>query len=412
MKRLFLSLFLMLGILVPVCNVNATVNSLISKNIYSGNGSNTSFAYTFPIFQSSEIQIYTIDNLGNQVQVISNYSINTGTKIVTYPISGTPVPVGWQIILLRVEPLDQQLSLSNQGNIPAKSLENAYDKLTMISQQLSQVQNQSVIGSLTNNSPIQLPSSLPGNLLGWNSSGLLSNISNPSLVAQWTLNNADISYNTGNVSTVNNITASNFYGKLNGDINWPDVLSLLKSSNVNWNDTNSYALINSSGINWNNMSGVINTGAMNWSSINSIAKINYGSINWPSTNIFPTSSNGNVGIGSSIPGEALDINGTVRATSLILPNSVYNYGSSINTPVLQKSAIKFVYGITTSGGDGSSGQAITGLPFSSSTSYTLICASSGNNDTYICSVVNNSGSQATIYNSNTGGGAVWIAIGT
>lgn len=278
MKRLLLGLLLLASFIsLPSPQAHATINSLINKNIYSGDGTTVAWPYTFPILQSSDIQIYTIDNLGNQVQVTTNYSINTGTDIVTYPVSGSPIASGWQIILLRVEPLNQQLSLSNQGNLPAKSLEAAYDKLTMEVQQINEVQSRSIVQSLDSNATVNFPLAIPGDLLGWDLNSNLVNVSNPSLVGQWTLTGANLAYNLGNVSTTQTMSANLF----NGNINWADVQNLLTHANVNWNDFNMQALLNGGGINWNDVNrlGKINRGGLNWSDFHN-GQLPGAGINW------------------------------------------------------------------------------------------------------------------------------------
>lgn len=381
MKKLLLNLFLLAGLIgLPCPHAGATINSLINKNIYSGNGSNTAWSYTFPIVLSSDIQIYTIDNLGNQVQVVSNYSINTGTAIVTYPVTGSPLASGWQIILLRVEPLNQQLSLSNQGNLPAKSLEAAYDKLTMEVQQINEVQSRSVVGSLDSNTTLSLPSPISGDLLGWDTNDKLVNISNPSITAQWTLNGANISYNIGNVSTTQNFSANNISltGLLSGNINWPEVTNLLTHANVNWNDFNMQALLNSGGANWNdiNIRSVLNSGGINWNDINAHALLNHGGVNWSDTNIFTTGKSSNIGIGSSNPGVILDVNGTTRSTSF----NVNGYASIIGSWVSKSNGS--IYQATTDGfligyGANTDGGSLAMLTDSNSTPSTTRCSQVG-----------------------------------
>lgn len=172
MKKLLLSLMLLTGFcFTPFHAVDAKVTSTINKNIYVGDGSTVAWGYTFPIINSTDIQIFLINTAtGSQIQVTTNYSINTSTKIVTYPVTGTPIDSATQIVLLRVEVLDQQLALSNQGNIPAKSLETAYDKAVMISQQLQEQISRAFLAPLNSNfsgNQLTFPSPIAYGFIGW-----------------------------------------------------------------------------------------------------------------------------------------------------------------------------------------------------------------------------------------------------
>ena len=308
MRKLLLSIFLLF---ILTGQSHAVVSSTINQNEYACNSSNTLWNYTFPIILPTDIQVYTIDSMGNATQQTSNFSVNTNTLTVTYPVTGTPCATGYSLLLERIEPFTQLVAASNQGPAPSPVVMTMSDKLTMLAQQLSNNSVQSSPGTAGN---VVLPAYSAGSLLAWSSTlNQLANVSNPSAVAQWTLSGANISYNTGNVSTTNTMTANLF----NGNINWSDLPSVIPSGSVNWNDIGGHATLNSGGINWNdtNIRGVLNSGGVNWNDINKFSKMNYGGINWTSTNIFPTSATGNVGIGSSNPGQVLDVVGTVRATN-------------------------------------------------------------------------------------------------
>ena len=113
-------ILLMIGLLAMMAMPSwAVVSSTISQNEYACNSSNTSWAYTFPIILPSDIQVFTIDQYGNPTQQTSNFSVNTVTQTVTYPVSGTPCATGNNLLLLRVEPFTQSVAASNQGPAPS-----------------------------------------------------------------------------------------------------------------------------------------------------------------------------------------------------------------------------------------------------------------------------------------------------
>lgn len=94
-------------------------------------------------------------------------------------------------------------------------------------------------------------------------------------------------------------------------------------------------------------------------------------------------------------------------------SSVSDYGTSASSSTArQGTAIKIAYGqIAISG---SSNQALSNLPFSSSTSYSLTCSfSSRQTASEACEAVPSSGSAATIYNNDNLAQTIsWQAIGT
>lgn len=121
-----------------------------TKIIYAGDDVTTVFAIT-PTLPSgstgSDVYVYVVDDEGNVTLLTSNYSVDVNALTVTYPIVGgvapldpgvNAVPNGWQLVIVRSEPISQTLQLLNQGVLDLPSLERAFDKLTMICQQLQE----------------------------------------------------------------------------------------------------------------------------------------------------------------------------------------------------------------------------------------------------------------------------------
>lgn len=130
-----------------------TLPSNLNKHTYIGNGLQTAWPFTFPIFSSSDIKVY-LTNVSSEVveEVTSNYTVDIDNSQVTYPVSGTALTSEYKITLLRVVGITQETSLINQGAFLPKVIEKALDKLTAISQQLDEEMERSVkvaIGSST-----------------------------------------------------------------------------------------------------------------------------------------------------------------------------------------------------------------------------------------------------------------------
>ena len=121
-----------------------------NKVIYAGDGMTTAFDIVPALpadSDGSDVRVYVIDNLGNQTLLSGNYTIDLNALVVNYPTVGGVAPLGiginalpqnWELVILRSEPLSQTLALTNQGIWDGPSIDAAFDKLTMIAQQLQE----------------------------------------------------------------------------------------------------------------------------------------------------------------------------------------------------------------------------------------------------------------------------------
>lgn len=115
---------------------------------------------------------------------------------------------------------------------------------------------------------------------------------------------------------------------------------------------------------------------------------------------------------SSIPGGAGTVP-TANLPSLLATANILNYGTSASSSsTVAPASLKIAYGYSLSIA-GSSSQAVTNLPFTSSSSYSCTVTNAVNGGTSAVNVVSNSGSQMTISNQDVGSRVFnWIAIGT
>lgn len=133
-----------------------TVATTNSFNLINGDGSNVTFPYTFELPDSSDgsdIYLYVIDDEGTITQITSNYTWNEADATFTYPNTAgispleagiTALPTGWQLCIMRVEPLTQAVNLTTLGPFPASSLMAQVDFLTMLVQQQQEQINRCV----------------------------------------------------------------------------------------------------------------------------------------------------------------------------------------------------------------------------------------------------------------------------
>ncbi|HFI9533501.1 TPA: hypothetical protein ACQ7WR_002151 [Escherichia coli] len=116
-----------------------TVSTVVDHNDYTGNGVTTSFPYTFRIFKKTDLTVSVID-LSENITVLvldTDYTVtnaggyNGGNVVLTSPLGD-----GWQISIARELEPTQETDLRNQGKFFAEVHEDAFDKLTMLIQQV------------------------------------------------------------------------------------------------------------------------------------------------------------------------------------------------------------------------------------------------------------------------------------
>ncbi|HGX8789490.1 TPA: hypothetical protein ACJINY_001967 [Escherichia coli] len=116
-----------------------TVSTVVDHNDYTGNGVTTSFPYTFRIFKKTDLTVSVID-LSENITVLvldTDYTVtnaggyNGGNVVLTAPLTN-----GWQISIARELEPTQETDLRNQGKFFAEVHEDAFDKLTMLIQQV------------------------------------------------------------------------------------------------------------------------------------------------------------------------------------------------------------------------------------------------------------------------------------
>jgi hypothetical protein len=150
-----------------------------------GTGAQTSWPFTFKVFAASDIAVTIANNLGVETALVlgTDYSVSVNANqdtspggTVTYPLSGSPLPVGSKLTIIGNLPYDQPLDLPSGGNFSPLALENELDRLTMQIQQLREQVGRSLTVPVTSGVSPSLPAPIASNIIGWNESG--SNLEN------------------------------------------------------------------------------------------------------------------------------------------------------------------------------------------------------------------------------------------
>ena len=166
-----------------------TISSLNVKNSYNGDGSTTSFAYTFPIHSTAEIQVIlraangteTIQTLNTHYSIVDNGSAGGQVNFTTAPGSGIAV------VLLRNTNLTQETDYISNDPFPAETHEAALDKLTLQQQELQEELNRALkisrSNDITSSEIVQTATARAGKLLGFDSNGDLDTSLDASSIA-------------------------------------------------------------------------------------------------------------------------------------------------------------------------------------------------------------------------------------
>jgi hypothetical protein len=124
-----------------------TVSMQLTKRIYQGNGITREWEIDFPLMREEDLRVFITSPLGEETEVFADFSLNTTTRILTFPTlqSGKePLENGWSITVVRQTPLTQEIDLIRQGELDAEVLEKGYDKLTLMVQELNEKVTRSI----------------------------------------------------------------------------------------------------------------------------------------------------------------------------------------------------------------------------------------------------------------------------
>lgn len=130
-----------------------TVPSSLSKHVFSGNGVNRTWPYTFSlplsggVADASVLHVYRSDNGGTPYLVsTSAYTVDVDAKTVTYPLAALdPLASTVKLVLIREVDFIQETELENNGAFYAKTHEAKFDDLEMQIHQLVEKTDRAVV---------------------------------------------------------------------------------------------------------------------------------------------------------------------------------------------------------------------------------------------------------------------------
>jgi DNA polymerase III gamma/tau subunit len=132
-----------------------TVSTTIIKNSHNGNGSTTTFAYSFKIFADSDLVVIIRSSTGTETTktLTTHYTVtgagsaSGGTVVFT---TGNIPASGETVVIRRNVPQTQVIDYIANDPFPAETHEEGLDRNTMIAQQVSEATDRSIKLSRTN----------------------------------------------------------------------------------------------------------------------------------------------------------------------------------------------------------------------------------------------------------------------
>jgi|5_EtaG_2_1085323.scaffolds.fasta_scaffold00407_4 hypothetical protein len=130
-----------------------TVSSSTNKVSFSGNGTLTTFAYSFKIFDQDDLTVIlrAADGTETTQTITTHYTVTgVGSASGGNVVFGTAPASGVTVVIIREQPLTQGLDLVPNDPFPAQSLEESLDKLTFMAQKHEEELSRAIKGSRTN----------------------------------------------------------------------------------------------------------------------------------------------------------------------------------------------------------------------------------------------------------------------
>lgn len=177
----------------------ATVSTTDNTQFYDGNGSTTSFAFTFKTQNATDIKT-KIDGV---IQLTSAYTVtlNSGGLGGTVLFNTAPA-TGKEVLIYREVPLTQTTAVPTVDKLSRGALENMDDKAMMAIQQLDERMDRAILQQQTSDAlaNLEIPSPSANKYLGWNNAATA--LENKTLTSS-SLNNTAMAGKSKDIAYVN-----------------------------------------------------------------------------------------------------------------------------------------------------------------------------------------------------------------
>lgn len=168
---------------------------------YLGNGAATSFAFAFKVFAAADVSVAIADSSGIETVLVQNsdYSVSLNANqdtspggTITYPITGSALPVGSRLVIVGDLDLDQPLDIPAGGNFSPTAIESEFDRIVMQVQQVQESTSRALHVPVSSGVDTELPTPAANQVIAWDATGTalenisLSNLSTTAAYGQYT----------------------------------------------------------------------------------------------------------------------------------------------------------------------------------------------------------------------------------
>lgn len=157
-----------------------TVSNTDRSTRASGDGFTTTFSFSFPVFNESDIEVYKIDttttpetaNLQNEP---ADYTVSLNTISEGGSITYTTAPTTDEdSFIIRKLDYTQEVAIRTNTNFDEENLEDALDKITMLTIQLQEENDRTLLVNefYDGSADFTIPNPEASKVIGWDSTGL------------------------------------------------------------------------------------------------------------------------------------------------------------------------------------------------------------------------------------------------
>jgi hypothetical protein len=155
-----------------------TVNSTVrTAGPYVGTGSTGPYTFSFEVFQQSDVLVQVVSPTGttSDLTLGTDYSVALNADQTNSP-GGTVTLVnalvsGDDLVITSAIPITQGTSIPNNGGFYPKIIEQAFDKVTIIAQQIAETADRALVLPPNSTASPMLPSAAPSQVLAWDLTG-------------------------------------------------------------------------------------------------------------------------------------------------------------------------------------------------------------------------------------------------
>lgn len=167
-----------------------TVSNASRVAEFAGSGSTGPYTFDFRIISTSSVLVEKVtDSTGSRSTLVkdTDYTItlvDNGYSGGSITLS-TALASGYTLVISGNETVTQERAFRNVGSFAPETHEDAFDKLTIISQEQTDAIDRSLKFAVESSSSSNVPEPESGKILGWTASGKLQNVQPPSAVTNF-----------------------------------------------------------------------------------------------------------------------------------------------------------------------------------------------------------------------------------